>query len=127
VKPLRALIAEATDAPDTIEEFEARFADEMRRHPDIPTPIYNGLVHGYMVDAHWPGTRLIVELDSKTFHWHTREEDAERDADLLLAGYVTYRVTWRALTRTPDEVAGRIRRLLRTAWSPTPAARADAA
>jgi hypothetical protein len=127
VKPLRALIEEAMDAPDTIEEFEARFADFLRERPDIPPAVHNVLLEGYMVDVHWPGTGLIVELDSKTFHWHTRERDAERDAELFLAGYVTYRVTWSALTRTPEAVAGKIRRLLRTTWSPTRAARADGA
>src|SRR3954452_8927769 len=36
VKPLTALVEEATDAPETIEEFEARFADFLRAHPDLP-------------------------------------------------------------------------------------------
>jgi very-short-patch-repair endonuclease len=126
-KPLRALIAEATDAPDTRGEFEDRFTDFLRDRPDIAKPVRNALVHGYLVDAHWQGTNLIVELDSKAFHWHIREDDAERDADLLTKGFVTYRVTWRALTKTPDLVAARIRRLLRTAPSPTRAARAGGA
>jgi hypothetical protein len=127
VKPLRALIDEATDAPDTIEEFEARFADFLRDRPDLPQPIHNALIEGYVVDVHWPGTPLVVELDSREYHWHRRERDSERDAELYLAGYFTYRVTWRALTKRPDEVAETIRRLLRTAPSPTPAARADGA
>jgi len=35
---LASLIAEATDAPDTRGEFEDRFTDFLREHPDIPTP-----------------------------------------------------------------------------------------
>ena len=127
VKPLRALIAEAIDAPDTREEFEARFADFLRERPDLPPAVHNVLIHGYLVDVHFPGTNVIVELDSEAFHWHRREKDAERDADLLVARYVTYHVTWRALTRTPDQVAERLRRLRRTAPAPTPAARAGGA
>ena len=120
VRPLRALIAEATDAPDTREEYEHRFDDLMLAHPDIPRPSYNVVVAGYTVDAHWPGTGLVVELDSKNFHWHKREQDADRDADLLLGGYFTYHVTWRALTQEPDKVTHRIRTLL--ARHPMPAA-----
>ena len=111
-KPLKALIDEATDAPDTIEEFEARFADFLRDHPDLPATAHNVLIHGYLVDVHFAGTRLLVELDSKLYHWHTRERDAERDADLGAHGYFTYRVTWQMLTKHPDQVAATIRRLL---------------
>jgi len=112
VKPLKALIEEAMDAPDTKGEFEDRFTDFLLARPDLPTPHRNVLVEGYMVDVYFPGTKLIVELDSRLFHWHKREEDAERDADLNLAGYLVYRVTWRTLTKQPEVVAHKIRRFL---------------
>jgi very-short-patch-repair endonuclease len=57
---------------------------------------------------------LIVELDSRAFHWHRAEEDRDRDGDLLAQEWRTYRVTWKALTRTPELVAYRIRRMLLT-------------
>jgi hypothetical protein len=114
VKPLKALIEEATDAPDTKGEFEDRFTDFLDERPDIPRPQRNVLIHGKLVDAHFPGTGLLVELDSRKWHWNRREEDSERDADLGVHGYFTYRVTWRALTRTPDKVGDRIRKLLVT-------------
>ncbi len=110
-KPLRALIEEATDAPDTLGEFEAVFADFLRDRPDLPPAVHNVVIAGYLVDAHFPGTRLVVELDSRLYHWHTREKDAERDADLMAAGYLPYSVTWRALTRTPERVAAKIKDL----------------
>src|SRR3954452_8864375 len=103
--PLKQLVAEATDAPDTRSEFEALFTAFLRHRPDIPEPHRNVLVEGYLVDAYFPGTVLIVELDGEQWHWNRREEDSERDADLHLAGYVVYRVTWRKLTREPDAVA----------------------
>jgi hypothetical protein len=111
VKPLRELIAEATDAPDTVEEFEARFADFLRDHPDLPPAVHNTLIEGHLVDVHFPGTKLIVELDGREYHWHRREQDSERDADLHLAGYFVYRLTWRRLTREPEMVANRISEL----------------
>jgi hypothetical protein len=114
VKPLKALIEEALDAPDTIEELEARFADFLRDRPDLPPAAHNVVIEGYTVDVHFPGTRLIIELDSERWHWNRREQDSERDADLHLAGYVVYRVTWKALTRTPEQVERKIRGFLET-------------
>jgi hypothetical protein len=127
IRHLRALVDDATDAPDTREEFEHRFADLVEADPEIPAPAYNAAVGPYIVDAAWIDEGLIVELDSREYHWHRAEEDYERDAELQARGYRTYHVTWRALTKTPDLVAARITRLLRKAPSPTPAARADAA
>jgi hypothetical protein len=109
---LTALIEEAEDAPDTKTEFEHRFHDFITERPDIPRPSYNVALHGYVVDALWPDERFIVELQSRGFHWHRTEEDADRAADLLTHGYRTYPVTWKALTRTPDTVADRLRTLL---------------
>jgi very-short-patch-repair endonuclease len=68
----------------------------------------------YTVDAHWPGTNLIVELDSRAFHLNATafEADRIRDAELVLAGYRVIRITYRQLTREPEQVAGRFRSLL---------------
>jgi len=126
IKPLKVLIAEATDAPDTKSELEDRFTDFLGNY-DLPHAQRNVLVAGYEVDAHFPGTGLIVELDGKHWHWHRREQDSERDADLHIANYVVYRITWQALTKHPERTAEKIRRLLRTTRSPTPAARAGGA
>ena len=126
IKPLRALIEEATDAPDTRGEFEDRFTDFLSEY-GLPQAMRNVLIAGYLVDAYFPGTGLIVELDGEHWHWNRREQDSERDADLHIAGYVVYRVTWHALTRHPERTAEKIRRLLRTAPSPTRAGRAAGA
>jgi hypothetical protein len=112
IRNLRALVADAEDAPDTKTEFEHRFHDFITDHPEIPTPAYNVALHGYVVDVAWLDERLIVELDSRAYHWHRTEEDADRAADLLTRGFPTYHLTWKALTRTPDKVAGRIVHLL---------------
>ena len=108
-------------------EFEDRLDDLLEANPDIPKPACNVLVEGFLVDAVWIEQKVIVELDSREYHWYRQEEDAERRAELTVADWRVYSVTWRALTTTPETVTGRLRRLLRTAPSPTPAARAGGA
>ena len=63
----------------------------------------------FEVDAFWPAHKLIVELDSWTFHRGRRafERDRERSAALQAAGYRVVPVTWRRLTRQPADVAHR--------------------
>ncbi len=71
-------------------------------------------MEGFEVDAYWPDHHLIVELDGYETHGTRQafEGDRERDAALLLAGYRVVRITWRQLTREPETVVGRLRRLL---------------
>jgi very-short-patch-repair endonuclease len=111
ISKLSALVEDHEDAPDTHTEFEHRFHDFITKR-DIPTPAYNVALHGYVVDALYRHERLIIELDSRAYHWHRAEEDHDRDAELLTHGYRTYRITWRALTSSPDKVERRIRRML---------------
>ena len=114
LKPLLALLDETTEAPHTKREFEALFFDFCRAHR-LPLPICNALVEGYEVDAFWPAHRLIVELDSWTFHRGRRafERDRERDAALQVAGWRVIRITWRRLNERPQETAVLLRRLMR--------------
>ncbi|MEA2466001.1 MAG: hypothetical protein QOJ57_127 [Thermoleophilaceae bacterium] len=98
---------------DTRRELEARFF-ELCRRCGLPLPSCNVLVEGFLVDALWPGQRLIVELDSWEFHRERRafEDDRTRDAALMAAGYRVVRITWRRLEHKPAEVAALIRKLL---------------
>lgn len=65
----------------------------------VPLPAMNVSVQGEMVDAHWPGTNLVVELDS--WEWHRTREAFERDrakaVKLQAAGYRVLPVTSRGL------------------------------
>jgi very-short-patch-repair endonuclease len=93
--------------------LEDRFAAFVRAH-HLPPPQTNVLVDGDEVDVLWPEARLIIELDSWEFH-HDRaafEKDRDRDAEHLLAGYRTIRVTHRRLDEEPDRLAAQIRALL---------------
>jgi very-short-patch-repair endonuclease len=93
--------------------LEERFAAFVRAYR-LPAPQTNVLVDGDEVDALWPGARLIVELDSWEFHAHRDafETDRSRDADHLLAGYRTIRVTHRQLDCEADRLAAQILALL---------------
>jgi hypothetical protein len=68
----------------------------------VPKPELNVTVEGFVVDALWRVEKLVVELDSWTFHRSRRafEEDRRRVAVLQLAGYMAL-----PLTALDDEAA----------------------
>jgi hypothetical protein len=111
IKPL--LDVEQRYVEDTASPLEDRFAAFCTAY-HLPPPQTNVLVEGDEVDALWPAARLIVELDSWEFHAHRKafETDRSRDADHLLAGYRTIRVTHRRLSQEADRLAAQIRALL---------------
>jgi hypothetical protein len=86
---LRAILADYTAPPTTLSPLEDRFLDFCREH-GIPLPDMNVTLAGWRVDAHWPGTRLVVELDSWEFHAGRGQFDRDRRKGLALqdAGYV---------------------------------------
>jgi hypothetical protein len=61
----------------------------------VPKPELNVIVEGFVVDALWRAKKVIVELDSWTFHRSRRafEEDRRRVAILQLAGYLVLPLT----------------------------------
>ena len=64
------------------------------RTSDLPQPLVNAPVLGYVADLLWPAQRLIVEVDSE--RWHdgpfARRDDHRRQAVLESAGYALLRV-----------------------------------
>jgi very-short-patch-repair endonuclease len=108
---LLPLVSESTGP--TRSELEDAFLD-FCRHFDLPRPEVNTRVAGYEVDAFFPDHRLAVELDGWWFH-RTRdsfESDRDKDADLLLAGIETVRITWQRLTGRSRREAERLRAIL---------------
>ena len=69
-------------------------------------------VAGHEVDLFWPEQKLAAELDSRAFHDTKHAFEADRDADLLVAGYRVIRITHERLTRRPAREAARLRKLL---------------
>jgi hypothetical protein len=80
----------------------------------FPEPKLNDDVEGFEVDAVWRRERVVVELDSRTFHLTAAafEQDRERDRILQAAGWRPIRVTSRQLRHAPDRLRADLRRLL---------------
>ena len=79
----------------------------IRPHRDrIPAPEVNVRLGRYEVDFLWRSQRLVVEVDSFTYHrgsvaFHA---DPERDLDLRSAGYTVLRFTDLQLENEPERV-----------------------
>ncbi len=81
---------------------------------DLPRAEVNTRVAGYEVDALFRAECLIVELDGWEYHG-TREafeDDRERDAETLAAGFRAIRITWERLRDDPAKEADRLRAIL---------------
>jgi hypothetical protein len=94
-------------------DLEVDFLKLCRRF-GLPIPVLNGKIEGYEVDVHWPGTKVIVELDTWDYHGTSGsfESDRRRDAHLASMGYTVIRVTGTWMDTDPAGVAATIRRLL---------------
>lgn len=110
LKTFLPLLAEDhTTAARAKSDLEARFLDFVREH-DLPMPAVNSIIGGYEVDAHWPGTKLIVELDSWAFHRSKRSFHADRAKwlDLRSQGFDILVVTDRTLAAERARIASAI-------------------
>ena len=120
LRPVKTLLATFREPPATRTELERLLVDLCREY-DIPEPAFNVTVAGYEVDAWWPGTNRIAELDSYAYHSSRTafENDRERDLELTLAGFEVIRITHRMLKGRPAQLAQRIRTFLAAA-APNP-------
>lgn len=112
LKPLRAAVAELRgSAPWTQSELERRFL-VLIREAGFPEPQTNVFVEGFLVDAWWPGPRLVVELDGYEFHKGRGKFHSDRlqDTKLQLADCMTIRVTQPRIEDEPRELLGDVRR-----------------
>jgi hypothetical protein len=101
---------DAADLRSLLEILLLQLSDDHQ----LPEPVANAQVEGFMVDFYWPQKKLIIEADSYTYHSMPSafERDRERDQQLTLAGYTVVRFTYNQVTRQRQAVADRIRRLL---------------
>jgi Transcriptional regulator, AbiEi antitoxin/Protein of unknown function (DUF559) len=111
VPVLRAILDEhAIGETVTRSEMEERFLALCDRaglpRPEVNAWIALGGAHA-QADFLWREQRLIVETDGRAAHGTRRafERDRRRDQRLMLAGWRVIRVTWRQLTREPEELA----------------------
>ena len=123
---LAALLAlleyDPAPARDSKSDLESALLD-LVREVGLPLPQLNVLVDGYLVDAHWPAARLVVELQSYEHHAHRQafDRDYAKLGRLTLAGYQVLPLTDRQLKQERDWVVASLRALLRAARSPVPA------
>jgi len=78
-------------------------------HPHVNVPLWIG-GRRLVGDLRWPEQRLIVEIDSDTWHGGALagEDDAERQALLEAAGERVVRVHWRQAAARPRQTLARI-------------------
>ena len=81
----------------------------------LPRYESNARIDDFEVDCLWRRQRLIVELDSHSYHSDPSqfERDRRKQADLESEGYTVLRVTYRMLTESPERTIGRIAKTLR--------------
>ncbi|MGE5408651.1 MAG: hypothetical protein ACM3NV_08565 [Syntrophothermus sp.] len=113
LRPVRRLLSELQPPDEGRSPLELRFPPFCRAH-GIPLPEPNVTLLGHEVDGLWVAAKLVVELDSWSFHGHRAafEGDRARDSKLLLAGYRIVRVTHRRLDLEAETLAAELRGLL---------------
>ncbi|MFL5899164.1 MAG: DUF559 domain-containing protein [Solirubrobacterales bacterium] len=86
----------------------------LSRQAEMPTPAVNVLAEGHLVDFLWAGQRVVVEIDSWSFHGDhlAFEKDRQTDVDLTAAGYVVLRTTYKMLEGNPYPFLENVRRAL---------------
>jgi len=72
---------------------------------------------GRRVDAAYPNARLLIEVDSRSWHggWVDMERDRERDVAAAAVGYRTLRFAVKHLAERPEWVADQVRAALEVA------------
>jgi len=128
-RALEELDVRGVPANDAERNFKALIARAKLPEPEVNVWLALPSGGGYRPDFLWRDRGLIAELDGRTFHARLRafEHDRIRDRRLLDAGYATARFAAREVTRSPDQVAAELRRLLAGRRpDPAPGARAPA-
>jgi very-short-patch-repair endonuclease len=106
---LRALL-ETGEASGLTRSWTERRMRSLLRAAELPQPLANVPLLGYVADFLWPELKLIVETDGFESHSSRSafEHDRRRDQKLAAAGYTVIRVTCRQLQDEPYAVIARI-------------------
>lgn len=113
--PLTAALIAARDDPGagrTQGELEALVLPKLRALPGLPAYQRNAVVelaNGRLAkpDVWFSGPRVMVELDSPTWHEQRRamDDDRRRDQEATAAGLLPFRITWRHASHEWDRTA----------------------
>ncbi len=108
---LREAVAEwSIDAKPSDSMLEQTMHRLITRHR-LPPVDFHPVICGHEVDFRVTGTPVILECDGWAYHGLQRsnfERDRRRDADLLTAGWIVLRFTYRAITTRPKDIVDRI-------------------
>lgn len=109
---IRALLRDPRMTRSEKERALLRLLDQAQ----LPRPVTNVRVHGYLLDAYWPAEGLVVEFDGWKAHGHRQayESNRKRDQVLLAHGIRVARVTGRQLESEPVALAARIAMALKS-------------
>jgi len=101
----RALANHQPQLARTNGDFEKDFLEWCERWK-VPVPVFNDIVHGEEVDAHWPEHGLVVELDGRDNHSSPAQIHHDRSKDMFLRshGLTVHRYDWRLLHDEPRRV-----------------------
>jgi very-short-patch-repair endonuclease len=91
-----------------------RIMRKLCRQAQLPQPLVNVPLHGFLADFLWPDAKLIVEVDGYGTHGDRQafENDRRRDQLHVAAGYVVIRVTWQQLQNESLAVIARLAQAL---------------
>lgn len=108
---IRALLRDPRMTRSERERLLLKLIDQAQ----LPRPLTNVRLHGFLVDAYWPAQRLVVEFDGWGAHGHRHafERDRKRDQVMVAEGLRVLRVTDRQLKHEPVAVVARIAQALR--------------
>lgn len=87
---------------------------------EVPLPMVNERLHGVLVDAYWPASNVVVELDGADNHSSPaqRRRDKANDLKLRSHGLVVVRYDWELLHGRPRAVYDDLMRALRARTEP---------
>jgi very-short-patch-repair endonuclease len=113
---LKGLRLEHIETDRTRSDLEAAFLALFKRHR-LRAPEVNPKLGRWEVDFLWREERLVVEVDTWTYHRGSIsfESDHARDLDMRSAGYAVLRFTDKQLEAEPERVAADVRRELEAA------------
>lgn len=120
IRRLRRLIVAHADRKEITDSDFELLALALLAEVGLPTPVLHHLVteDGRFiaeVDLAYPQWRIAIELDGAVhLESDVRERDLPRQNDLVLAGWIVLRFSWRRFAEHPEEVTAEIRAAIRS-------------
>jgi very-short-patch-repair endonuclease len=104
-KQLRQVVASGAPTRNEFEDLVLSLIGE------LPKPVVNQPLLGYVPDFLWPDHKLIFEADGRNTHDQllARADDKQRQRLLEQNGYRVLRVTWKQATLQPLKTRARLR------------------